>query len=357
MNYSDLKNTYNAKRVFLTGHTGFKGSWMLYCLTSLGATVKGYALEANSLDDHYHVIGGDELCTSIIGDIRDSEKLESAILEFEPDFIFHFAAQPLVRRSYEIPSETFEINGIGTAKLLDCVVKLDNSCSVVIVTTDKVYDNKEWFYPYRENDILGGFDPYSASKSCAELIVNSYRSSYFNLNNFIDHKKVISCVRAGNVIGGGDWSNDRIIPDIIKAKQLNAPLILRNPNAVRPWQHVLDPIGGYLHLASKMSEDPVRFSGAWNFGPKCDDNLRVSDIVKLVDELWGGDSLEQSMSYGQPHESGLLKLDISKSKSELNWLPKLNSVDSIKRTISWYKNYTLNKQVNTGEEVFEFFDI
>lgn len=357
MNYSHLKNSYSNKRVFLTGHTGFKGSWMLYCLKSLGAIVKGYALDSNCIDDHYNIIGGDEMCTSIIGDIRNGEKLEREILEFEPDFIFHLAAQPLVRRSYEIPSETFEINAIGTAKLLDVLIKLKNPCSVVIVTTDKVYDNKEWYYPYRENDILGGFDPYSSSKSCAELIINSYRNSFFDLNKYKVHRKIISSVRAGNVIGGGDWSKDRIIPDIVKAIQTKTPLILRNPNAVRPWQHVLDPIGGYLHLASKMSENPIRFSGAWNFGPKSDDFLRVSDIVRVVHELWEENTVELSMVDGQPHEAGLLKLDISKSLNELNWYPKLNSIDSIKSTISWYKNYCIHRSVVTGKEIYDFFSI
>lgn len=330
---------YKNKKVFLTGHTGFKGSWMLAWLHELGAIVKGYSLAPENPFDLYNSINGDLLCESIIADIRDKRKIEDEILSFQPDFIFHLAAQPLVRLSYEIPSETFEVNAIGTANLLGALRKLEKQCSVVLITTDKVYENLEWHYPYRESDRLGGYDPYSASKACAELVINSYRNSFFNKNDYDKHLKALASARAGNVIGGGDWAKDRIIPDIVRALQKNEIIQVRNPKSIRPWQHVLEPISGYLHLGLKLVENPTKYAESWNFGPYAEDNLLVEDLVKKAIEIWGHGEYKTPTLSNQPHEAGLLKLDINKSINELNWKPKWNAQTAIQNTLNWYFNY------------------
>ncbi len=343
MNYLHLTDYYKGKRVFLTGHTGFKGSWMLYWLHLLGAEVKGYALAPQTEQDLYHTIEGDQLCESVLADIRDPQKLQEELLAFEPDFVFHLAAQPLVRLSYEIPSETFAVNAIGTAYILDAVRLLKKTCTVVLITTDKVYENKEWHYPYRETDRLGGYDPYSASKACAELVISSYRNCFFNTADYSHHQKSIAAARAGNVIGGGDWAKDRIIPDIVKALSNNEPITVRNPSAVRPWQHVLEPLGGYLHLGTKMVDDPILVADSWNFGPLPEDNLTVEELVMLALEKWGkGEYIKPDLK-GEPHEAGLLKLDISKTVNSLGWKPKYKAKRAIDTTLEWYQ------KVNTGE--------
>jgi CDP-glucose 4,6-dehydratase len=335
---------YKNKKVFLTGHTGFKGSWMLTWLHLLGAEVKGYALAPEKEEDMYNAIKGDTLCESIIADIRDAAKLEKEILSFQPDYIFHLAAQPLVRLSYNIPVETFEVNAIGTANLLNAVRKLENACIVINITTDKVYHNNEWQYPYRENDRLGGYDPYSASKACAEIIINSFRNSFFNPKGYSLHKKSIASARAGNVIGGGDWADDRIIPDVIRALVKNKPIKVRNPLAVRPWQHVLEPLGGYLLLGARMTDDPMNYTEGWNFGPMPEDNLSVEELVQIALKVWGSGNYEKSGLENQPHEAGLLKLDISKAMNVLKWKPKMNASVAIQNTMQWYKDYCINKK-------------
>lgn len=352
-----LENTYKGKKVFLTGHTGFKGSWLLYTLKILGAQVKGYSLAPQNDTDLYNLINGDQLCASIIGDLRDREKLKNAVLDFQPDFIFHLAAQPLVRLSYEIPSETFEVNGIGTANLLDAVRVLDKECSIVLITTDKVYHNNEWDYPYRETDVLGGYDPYSASKACAELIIDSYRNSFFNVTSFDLHKKGIAVGRAGNVIGGGDWSADRLIPDIAKAFGNGERVAIRNPKSIRPWQHVLEPIVGYLLLGQKLKENPINFSSSFNFGPNSDDALSVLEMVNLTLEIWGGNEYELINSQNQPHEAGLLRLDISKAIKQIGWQPKMSAKVAIENTIDWYRcyyDYPDNIIEKTKSQIIEF---
>lgn len=354
MTYTHLESYYKGKRVFLTGHTGFKGSWMLYWLNLIGAEVKGYSLAPNHKDDHFNLICGDQLCESVLSDIQDKKRLEKEVLDFQPDFVFHLAAQPLVRESYETPSETFSINAIGTAYVLEAIRKLSKPCAVILITTDKVYENKEWHYPYRENDRLGGYDPYSASKACAELIISSYRNSFFNIKNYDLHNKSIASARAGNVIGGGDWSNDRIIPDIVKALKINQPILVRNPNSVRPWQHVLEPIGGYLHLGTKMIDDPIKFSDAWNFGPYADDTYTVGNLVEISISTWGSGSYYPHTKSNEPHEAGLLKLDINKTKNELNWTPKYNSREAIEITLEWYKLLIDNNYVKTKEQIKQF---
>lgn len=354
MTYTHLESYYKGKRVFLTGHTGFKGSWMLYWLHLLGAEVKGYALAPESEDDHFNVIRGSELCDSVIADIRDKDRLEKEILDFQPDYIFHLAAQPLVRLSYEIPSETFAVNAIGTAYLLDAVRQLTKPCVVVLITTDKVYENKEWHYPYRETDRLGGYDPYSASKACAELVINSYRQSFFNKEAYPQHKKSIASARAGNVIGGGDWAKDRIIPDIVRALSKNESIEVRNPDAVRPWQHVLEPIGGYLHLGTKMTDAPIRYADAWNFGPYIEDNLTVKDLVETSIQVFGKGTYHTPL-YIQPlHEAKLLKLDINKTINDLKWQPLWSANQAIQKTLEWYINAEKNNGALTHQQIEDY---
>ncbi|WP_281238840.1 CDP-glucose 4,6-dehydratase [Flavobacterium praedii] len=347
-----LKNTYQGKKVFLTGHTGFKGAWMLKTLSLLGAEVKGYALAPQTKEDLFHLIDGETICTSVIADLRDKQRLEEELVSFQPDFVFHLAAQPLVRLSYDIPAETFEVNVIGTANVLDAVRLLDKKCDVVLITTDKVYHNNEWIYPYRENDRLGGYDPYSASKACAELVIDSYRNSFFNIKNYDQHEKSIAVARAGNVIGGGDWSQDRLIPDIAKAFAFENPVVIRNPNSVRPWQHVLEPVMGYLLLGANLAVEPIKFGQAYNFGPHLPDALPVEEMLKLAIASWGKGEYIVEKVEGQPHEAGLLKLDISKAIAELKWQPKMNARQAVSMTMDWYSEFVQKRnQINQFTEL------
>jgi CDP-glucose 4,6-dehydratase len=339
MDFKQLQAVYKNKKVLITGHTGFKGSWLLQWLHLLGAKIKGYALDPEYEEGIYNLIKGDSLCDSVIANILEKKKFEETVLSFEPDFIFHLAAQPLVRLSYEFPSETFAVNVLGTAHVLDAVKKLKKPCAVILITTDKVYENKEWVYPYRENDRLGGSDPYSASKACAELVISSYSRSFFDPNNYNYHLKAIASTRAGNVIGGGDWAKDRIIPDIVKSLALNKAVIIRNPTAIRPWQHVLEPLAGYLQLGIHLYENPVKYSGAWNFGPSSDDNKQVIDIVQTAIKIWGHGHYEIQSEDNPLHETSLLKLDISKTTSFINWNPVYNSTEAVEATMEWYKKF------------------
>jgi len=354
-----FNDIYKGKKIFLTGHTGFKGSWLLKIFNMLGAEVKGYSLAPQNVNDLYNIIQGDSLCQSIISDIRNKEKLNEEIISFQPDFIFHLAAQPLVRLSYEMPADTFEINAMGTSYILEAVKNLDKKCDVVIITTDKVYHNKEWEYPYRENERLGGYDPYSASKACAELIINCYRNSFFNIKDYRNHKKAIAVARAGNVIGGGDWSKDRLIPDIIKSLVKNKSVQLRNPSSIRPWQHVLEPLGGYLLLGQKLSNKPDMFSKAYNFGPYSYDSLSVNAMAALSIKQWGFGSYTNAEILNQPHEAKLLRLDISLADKELGWSPKFSSAHAITETINWYKNFyadPLESAQFTEEQILFYFN-
>lgn len=346
---------YKGKKVFLTGHTGFKGAWLMNCLQLAGASVKGYALVPEYGNGLFSLTAASSQIESIIADIRDKKRLEDEIVSFQPDFIFHLAAQPLVRRSYEIPAETFEVNAIGTANLLEVVNKLPSKCTVVIITTDKVYENKEQDILYNENDVLGGYDPYSASKACTEIIVNSFRNSFFNIKKYGQHQKAIASARAGNVIGGGDWSIDRIIPDIVRSLQHKKNIVVRNPAAVRPWQHVLEPLSGYLQLAVLLDKEPVSFSTAYNFGPLPGDHLTVKELVTTAIKSWGSGKWTDSSDLSQPHEAGLLKLDISRARKELQWTPKLSASQAIAWTIDWYK-LAQNKQADfTIEQINHYF--
>ncbi|RWY50189.1 CDP-glucose 4,6-dehydratase [Mucilaginibacter gilvus] len=356
--FNELKEIYKGKKVFLTGHTGFKGSWLLKILTMLGAEVKGYALAPEGDLNLYNIINGDTICDSVIADLRNRETLNKAMLDFEPDFVFHLAAQPLVRLSYRIPSETFEVNAIGTANVLDAVMLLNKPCYCVLITTDKVYHNNEWEYPYRENDRLGGYDPYSASKACMELVIGSYRNSFFNENTYPVHQKAIAVGRAGNVIGGGDWSADRLIPDIVSALHAGKPIEIRNPDSVRPWQHVLEPLTGYLLLGAKLLGNPVAFSQAYNFGPDVNDALPVHKMVEMAIAAWGSGNFNINQTVNQPHEAGLLKLDISKVKAELNWQPKMNADKAVNTTINWYREFYSRSEmtVYTEKQIQDFFN-
>lgn len=338
-----LKEYYNGKKVFLTGHTGFKGAWMTVWLNSLGAIVKGYALEATN-PSLYRDVNGDQLCESIIGDIREKERLLKAVEMFQPDIVYHMAAQPLVLDAYERPVYTFEVNAIGTANLLEAVKLVDKKCTVINITTDKVYENREWYYPYRENDHLGGYDPYSASKACSEIVSASYRASFFNPKDYETHQTSLATVRAGNVIGGGDWADNRIIPDIVRAVSNNQKVTLRNPKAVRPWQHVLEALYGYLLLAIRMDEAPSRFSEAYNFGPLFDESITVEFLVQQAIGEWGRGSYTVKQEVNQLHEAKLLRLDCSKAVNELKWSPKWNAKQAIQNTIKWYKKVVEKEQ-------------
>ena len=354
---------YSGKKVFVTGHTGFKGTWFTGLLQMAGARIKGYALAPESAPSLFTAMAPGLKLENVIADIRDNKKLQEAIHTFQPDFVFHLAAQALVRRSYEIPAETFDVNVTGTANLLEAVNMLDRKCTVVVITTDKVYENKEAHHYYNENDRLGGYDPYSASKAATEIVVSSFRNSFFPLSAFSSHQKAIASARAGNVIGGGDWNKDRIIPDIIRALKANEPVDVRNPNAVRPWQHVLEPLNGYLLLGMLLDMDPVKYSGAYNFGPLPEDHLAVKDLVEIAISCWGESALPGAQASWvnrsdatAVHEAGLLKLDISKARQVLNWQPALSSKKAIELTIDWYKQnagnvfeYTMQQIKNFGQ--------
>ncbi|MCL5261182.1 MAG: CDP-glucose 4,6-dehydratase [Gammaproteobacteria bacterium] len=345
-----FNNYYKNKKVLVTGHTGFKGSWLVTWLEMLGAKVIGVALEPNTQPAHFQ-----ELKLGIqseIVDIRDQTKIAKIIHKFKPEIIFHLAAQPLVRDSYTNPCYTFETNVIGTANLLFACRNLEYLKAVVVVTSDKCYDNKEWVWGYRETDPMGGFDPYSASKGCAELVTASFRNSYFNLDAFgKTHQTLIASARAGNVIGGGDWAKDRLIPDIMRAISANETVVIRNPNATRPWQHVLECLSGYLCLGEKLLEGQKEFASAWNFAPQSDGQIPVLQIVKQIQTLWPKMCYEIKSDPNNLHEAHLLKLDSSKANSILKWKSVWSFVDTIEITTNWYRQFYDEKRVATTDDI------
>jgi CDP-glucose 4,6-dehydratase len=349
-----LQQAFSGRKVFLTGHTGFKGSWAMALLRTLGATVKGYALAPEYADGLYDLLLPEGMAPGVLADIRDKDRLRSELLDFAPDYIFHLAAQPLVRRSYEIPAETFDINAIGTANLLEAVQALPGKCTVLVITTDKVYENVEKDLLYRETDRLGGYDPYSASKACTELVVSSFHHSFFNPQRYAGHQKALATVRAGNVIGGGDWSRDRIIPDIVRALQQEQPVLVRNPHAVRPWQHVLEPLCGYLLLAARLNDSPKGYATAYNFGPEPDDHLMVKEVVDIALQTWGSGSWKDASDSNAVHEAGLLKLNITRAKEELHWQPRLHAADAVAWTINWYKQPVAARLSHTFAQIKTF---
>lgn len=334
-----LRSVFDGKRVFLTGHTGFKGAWLLQILQWLGADAKGYSLAPEKNTDLYNQIYGDKRCySSVIGDLRDLHKLQGEIVRFEPHFIFHLAAQSLVRRSYAQPADTFMVNTQGTVHVLEALRSLPEPCVAIMITTDKVYENPERGTPFAEDDKLGGHDPYSASKAAAEIAIASYSRSFFHHSSYSNHKKAVASVRAGNVIGGGDYSEDRIIPDIVRALEFGETVGLRNPASIRPWQHVLEPLGAYLMLAAKMTEYPVKYSTTFNFGPNADDMLTVEELTKIFLQRFGTGSYENLSIENAPHEAKLLLLDSNKAQSMLGWVPQMNARMAIEWTADWYAN-------------------
>lgn len=340
MMYKELKEFYKGKKVLVTGHTGFKGSWLSIWLNELGAEVLGYALESEKACDNFYLTHLEKHVHHIIGDIRDHEKLSHAFEEFKPDIVFHLAAQPLVRRGYMNPYYTYDVNVMGTLNVLECIRETITCKLGVVITSDKCYRNKEWDYGYRENDELGGKDIYSSSKSCAEILVTSYRDTYFSLDSYGDrHDTILITARAGNVIGGGDWAEDRIIPDCIRSLQEGNAIEIRNPIAVRPWQHVLEPLYGYLLLGMKGYDNGVRYSSGWNLGPDHGNCIPVKALVEKVIDLWGIGSYNQLQPTHEIKESTLLKLDSTKAKTYLGWHPRWDIHDTLRETVHWYKCY------------------
>jgi CDP-glucose 4,6-dehydratase len=333
----EIRNWAN-RRVFLTGHTGFKGSWLSLLLAELGAKVTGYSLDPctdPNLFDRAEV--EQAVDRSIIADIRDYSRLEAAMRECAPDVVFHLAAQPLVRYSYDHPVETYSTNVMGTVNVLEAVRQVGGVKAVVAVTSDKCYENREWVHPYRETDPMGGRDPYSSSKGCSELVVSAYRNSYF-ANHDDAVRTLIASVRAGNVIGGGDWSLDRLVPDLVRAFELGELPIIRSPGAVRPWQHVLEALTGYVAVAERLLDGKMEFADAWNFGPCEDDTQTVAWIVNRMAQSWGVASDYHNWDGPVPHEANLLRLDSSKARTALGWRPVLKVEDAIDMIVDWHKS-------------------
>lgn len=346
---------YKNKNVLVTGHTGFKGSWLVFWLEKMGANTLGYSLEPYTKPNHFSML---ELnCKSVIGDIRDGEKLNKIFSEFRPDIVFHLAAQPLVRLSYKEPIETLETNIIGTAKVFEACKNTASVKAIVNVTSDKCYDNKEWVWGYRENDPMGGYDPYSASKGCAELVANCYRNSYFNLQKYgKEHDVLLASCRAGNVIGGGDWSDDRLIPDIMRAVSEGRKVSIRNPKATRPWQHVLEPLSGYLAVGQKLLEGKKEFADGWNFGPSDEGSICVEEVVRHIKKSWDKIDYEINIDQNQPHEANLLKLDCSKAFSLLKWKNVWDAETTFEKTTSWYKGFYEQGKTLTEQDLSSYID-
>lgn len=331
---------WRGKRVFLTGHTGFKGSWLALWLQALGADVTGYALPPNTNPAMFDVADVASGMKSIIGDIRIFAELLAAIKDARPEIILHLAAQPLVRQSYAQPRETYETNVMGTVNVLDTLRQVVGVKAVVVVTSDKCYENRELGLShagYRENDAMGGYDPYSSSKGCAELVTSAYRQSYFHPDHIQEHGVAIATARAGNVIGGGDWCEDRLIPDFMRAMQMNKPLMIRHPDATRPWQHVLEPLSGYLLLAERLFNNGAHAASAWNFGPNDDDTRSVQWIAEQMVKLWGQQASWQIDCGNHAHEAKYLKLDSRKAHEQLQWQPRLSLAEALDWLVKWHQ--------------------
>lgn len=351
-----LRSVFNNKRVFVTGHTGFKGAWLIQILQWLGADVKGYSLAPEKDNDLYNQVNGDQLCySSVTGDLRDLHLLHGELVRFEPDFVFHLAAQSLVRRGYEQPVDTFMVNAQGTVHMLEAIRSLSKLCVSLMITTDKVYENPERGTPFTEDDKLGGYDPYSASKAAAEIVIDSYRRSFFNPEQYDTHKKAVASVRAGNVIGGGDYSDDRIIPDIVRALEFGEPVGVRNPHSIRPWQHVLEPLGAYLLLAARMTETPVPLSTSFNFGPDANDTVRVEELVQIFLNRFGTGSYNLAIDSTAPHEAKLLLLDSNKAHALIGWQPLLNAATAIQWTADWYANKADDAHTKCLQQIKNYF--
>lgn len=332
---------FRGKRVLVTGHTGFKGSWLSIWLHELGAEVIGVALDPYSAKDNYELSGiGKKITADLRADIRNGQRMKDIFREYQPEIVFHLAAQPLVRLSYEIPVETYECNVMGTIHVMEAIRATDSVRVGVMITTDKCYENKEQIWGYRENEPFGGYDPYSSSKGAAEIAIQSWRRSYFNPADYgTKHHMSLSSVRAGNVVGGGDWARDRIIPDCIRALEAGKPIEIRRPHAIRPWQHVLEPLYGYMLLATKMWDDPTKYCEGWNFGPNQDSITDVWTIATKLLHNYGQGELKDVSDPNALHEASLLVLDISKAKFRLDWTPRMNIDQCIAMVADWYKHY------------------
>ncbi len=345
-NMKNFNNIYRGKKVLVTGHTGFKGSWLSIWLRELGAEVIGYSLDPYTEKDNFNLSKLSEKILDIRGDIRDRKYLREVFEKYQPEIVFHLAAQPLVRLSYDIPVETYETNVMGTINILE---EIRNSKSVkvgILITTDKCYENKEQIWGYRENEAFGGYDPYSSSKGACEIAIHSWIKSFFNPKDYDKHGKSIASVRAGNVIGGGDWAKDRIVPDCIRALEENKDIEIRSPKSIRPWEHVLEPLSGYLLLGQKMLEEPTKYCEGWNFGPTLDAIVNVWEVASNIVKFYGKGKLKDISNPNDLHEAKLLLLDITKARFELGWKPTLTIEQSIELTVDWYKRYM-------SEDVYE----
>lgn len=352
MNASFWKN----KKILLTGHTGFKGSWLSLWLQHMDAKVVGFSKFVPTKPSLFELAKVSDKMISIVGDICDLNQIKHTIEKYNPEIIIHMAAQSLVRRSYENPLETYSTNVLGTANLFEAVRVMGKPCVIINVTSDKCYENKDNITSFKEDDPMGGYDPYSSSKGCAELVTSSFRNSFFNLSRYDEHKIAVASVRAGNVIGGGDWAEDRLIPDIIRGIIENHPVNIRNPDAERPWQFVLEPLAGYLLLAEKLLIDGRKYSGAWNFGPNISDIKPVSWVVQKFANLWNDEIKFEMRHSDQLHEAKHLSLDCTKAKTKLDWTPKTDIETAIKLTVEWYKQYFTGKDLRrfTEEQIKQF---
>lgn len=354
----DLFNgAFKGKRVLATGHTGFKGSWLSIWLQEMGADVIGVGLDPYSEKDNYVLSGiGKKIKADIRADIRNGQRMKEIFAEYQPEIVFHLAAQPLVRLSYEIPVETYETNVMGSINIMEACRVTDSVKVVVMITTDKCYENKEQIWGYRENEPMGGYDPYSSSKGAAEIAINSWRRSFFNPADYgKKHHVSIASVRAGNVVGGGDWAKDRIVPDCIRALEAGKPIEIRSPKAIRPWQHVLEPLSGYLLLASKMLQEPTKYCEGWNFGPRIESITPVWDVATMLTKYYGRGELKDVSDPNALHEAKLLMLDISKAKFQLGWEPRTNINQCCELTADWYKRYQIEDVYNLCVEQINRF--
>lgn len=354
MNMKDVFTSFAGKKIFVTGHTGFKGTWLTFILSEIGAEVMGYALEPELEYSHFNKLNLRSKIKHFVGDVRDAKKLADAMQSFQPEYVIHMAAQPLVKKSYASPAETFEVNVMGSVNLLDAVRSCESVKSLVYITSDKCYENVEWIWGYRENDRLGGHDPYSASKGAAEVVFSAYARSYFSSRSTLG----AATVRAGNVIGGGDWAADRIIPDCMRAIEKGLPIQLRNPNATRPWQHVLEPLSGYLQLSAQLYSEPSAFSGAWNFGPSTSEIRTVHEVAEKIIAHLNKGRIEITGSLNQPHEANLLQLNCDKAHQLLGWFPRWRVEETLTATAEWYNVYLNNGDIETitRKQLHEYFN-
>lgn len=352
-NTDNLRDLFFNKKVLITGHTGFKGSWLAFLLHEMGAEVLGFALAPSTTPNHFNLLELDLKIHHVLGDICDASLIAGTLDTFQPDFVFHLAAQALVRPSYEDPLSTFSTNVLGSVNLLEAVRRCRSVRSLVYITSDKCYENVEWIWGYREGDPLGGRDPYSASKAAAEIAFSSYARSFFDHNSSLG----AASARAGNVIGGGDWALDRIIPDCIRAIGAGKPTVLRNPRATRPWQHVLEPLAGYLLLAARLYEEPKRWGGSWNFGPSTNEVRTVHNVVEIIIKHFGKGSIETLTAQTRVHEANLLQLNCDKAHQLLGWYPRWNVDQTLEATAFWYKSVMNggNTEQITREQVHQFF--